>query len=86
MTNFELRLPNWVYGGDCPGDWAGQYICANTIGFDRHFQLYNDIVDWIWDNVEDPKSNAQWNKIGDCIYVYIRKPNDYFLFSLRWGQ
>ena len=84
MTDISLRISNWYYG-ETKEDWAGEYTCSNTMGFVRHFQLYNDIVDWVWDNIEQPELNTRWAKIGDCIYVRIRKPKDWTLFALKWG-
>ena len=86
MADIKLRDSHWYYNVDLPYGWAGEYTNANTIGFDAHFQKYNDIVDWINANVKRPKANARWNKIGDCIYVYIRKPKDWTMFTLRWGS
>ena len=83
----ELRESNWPkYGADkLPYGWAGEYSNANTIGFDAHFAKYNEIVDWIQDNIKRPHSNAHWSKIGDCIYVQIRKRKDWVWFTLRFG-
>ena len=76
---------NWTFDDpDLPYGWAGEYSNANTIGFELHYQLYSDIVDWINSNIKNPRSNARWTKIGDCIYVQIRKKKDYTWFSLRW--
>ena len=80
-----LRDSNWGLSLGTVADWAGEYTNANTVGFDLHFQKYNDIVDWILANVHDPFTNARWTKIGDCIYVHIRQPRDWTLFTLRWG-
>lgn len=82
-----LHKENWFDFpiSDLPYGWAGAYTNPNNIGFDKHFQLYNDIVDWILNNVSDPVKNARWVKLGDCIYVYIRKRKDLTLFLLRWS-
>lgn len=68
-----------------PYGWAGQQSIPNTTNFDDHWQQYLDIVKWINENIENPKQNACWTKIGDCIYVYIRKPTDWTWFILRWA-
>ena len=81
-----LRDSNWGPMSGLPPGWAGEYSNPNTIGFDAHFQMYNDIVDWILLNVADPYNNARWIKIADCIYVDIRQPRDWTLFTLRWGS
>lgn len=82
-----LREGHWpTYGSDhLPYGWAGEYTCANTIGFDAHAALYNEIVDWIHDNIARPHTNAHWAKMGDCIYVQIRKKKDMFWFTMRFG-
>lgn len=82
----DLKEQHWYYGEDLPEGWAGAYTNGNTIGFDAHFQMYNDIVDWLHNHIQRPYSNSRWAKIGDCIYVYIRKPDDYIMFTLAWPQ
>lgn len=65
--------------------WTGEWRNPNTVGFNAHAAKYNHVVQWIHDNVERPYKNAHWAKIGDCIYVQIKKPKDFVLFTLRWG-
>ena len=83
----NLRDGNWpkYTASGLPQGWAGEYFNPNTIGFDAHFGLYNDIVDWIHANIKRPYSNAHWVKIGDGIYVHIRKKRDWMWFTMRWG-
>lgn len=73
------------FGAKLPYGWAGEYSIPNTTNFDHHMQLYQDIVYWIRANIQTPYANACWTKIGDCIYVQIRKPKDYTLFLLKWS-
>ena len=73
-------------GPDLPYGWAGEHRIPNTIGFDKHMELYQDIVRWINSSVKNPKQNVFWNKIGDCIYVMFRKKQDYVLYLLKYGH
>ena len=79
------HIPGTPENGKVPYGWAGERSYPNNIGFDKHFQMYNDIVDWLHTNVENTKHNAHWNKIGDCIYVQLRKRENLMMFVLRWG-
>jgi hypothetical protein len=82
----NLPEPNWPNSnGELFYGWAGELTYPNTIGFDRHFQLYRDIVEWLENNVKDHYHNTCWTKIGDCIYVQFRKQKDMMWFSLRFG-
>lgn len=77
----ELREANWPKYASVrlPEGWAGDWANVNTI------QMYNDVIDWIHENIKRPRSNAHWVKIGDCTYVQIRKKRDWVWFTLRWG-
>lgn len=79
-----LHEANWI-GGILPYGWAGELTYPNVVGFDAHFQMYNDMVEWINANVSNPRYNTLWTKIGDCIYVQFRKKKDMMWFSLRFG-
>lgn len=82
----DVTLPesNWI-GGTLPYGWAGELTYPNIQGFDAHFQMYRDMVDWCEKNVKNHRSNVLWTKIGDCIYVQFRKKRDMTWFSLRFG-
>lgn len=86
-----LHMDNWIGsisagGGQVPYGWAGELTYPNNTNFDDHFQMYNEMVEWIHDNINNHRSNVLWTKIGDCIYVQFRKPKDMMWFSLRFGQ
>lgn len=91
MSHFwEESLPesNWHPPGDdyeLPYGWAGKVSYPNIQGFDAHFQMYRDMVEWIETTVKNPKQNVLWSKIGDCIYVQFRKQKDMDWFVLRFG-
>lgn len=68
-----------------PYGWAGAWHNANQIGFKAHMEMYMRICRWINRHVKNPKQNAQWTKIGDCLYVHIRKPQDFTAFILTFG-
>jgi len=82
------RMANWPLdiSTNKPEGWSGEHAIPNRRGFERHMALYVEIVQWILKNIEDPKENAQWNKVGDCIYVYIRRPRDFTMYSLKYGH
>lgn len=71
--------------GELPYGWVGELTYPNKIGFEAHFKLYSDMVEWINEHVKNPKGNVLWNKIGDCIYIQFRKEKDMFWFTLRFG-
>lgn len=82
-----LLESNWNYNLDSlPYGWAGQRHISNNIGFEKHFQLYNDLVEWIQETVSSPTQNACWVKIGDCIYVQFRKEKDLIMYLLKFGD
>ena len=83
----KLPLSNWS-GIDAKGkNWrrGGEYSIPNTTNFEHHYQMYLNIIQWIEEHVERPMRNAKWAKIGDCIYVQLRKEKDFAYFILRWG-
>lgn len=67
-----------------PYGWVGEWTNPNTIGFEKHFRLYQEITDWIVNNIHNPYGNCKWTKTGDCIYVQFRKQKDMAWFLLRW--
>ena len=71
---------NWELEG-----WAFEEGYPNTIGFAEHFSLYNKMIDWIKANVVNYRQNSMWTKIGDCIYIKLRKEQDAMLFILTFG-
>ena len=81
----DMEIGRWIEQQPLYMWKHGEYFNPNTIGFDAHFGLYNDIVDWIHANIKRPYSNAHWVKIGDGIYVHIRKKRDWMWFTMRWG-
>ena len=84
-----LHEENWhsgAYSDIVPEGWAGGLSYPNRTNFDDHFRLYNNMVEWIKQNVADPHQNVLWNKIGDCIYVQFRKKKDMMWFKLRFGS
>lgn len=84
-----LKDNNWpnplAQGETVLEGWAVELAYPNITGFQHHFQLYNDMVDFIKENVVKYENNALWTKIGDCIYIKLRKKQDATLFILRFG-
>ena len=81
----ELQKSNWERkNAKSRGKWFAHAI-PNTIGFNNHFKLYNDIVFWIRDNLRHHTQDARWIKIGDCIYVQFKNEKDYVWFMMRWA-
>jgi hypothetical protein len=62
-----------------------QHCIPNTMGFEAHFQLYWDIIEWIQKNIHHHRRNTRWTKMGDGIYVQFKKETDFMLFMLRWA-
>lgn len=84
-----LHEENWhssAYTSGLPGGWAGELSYPNRTNFHDHFQLYNDMVEWIKQNVANPHQNVLWTKIGDCIYIQFRKRKDMLWFQLKFGS
>jgi len=85
-SNWPKYASNWQTGTlTQPNGWAGYLYIPNTTCFDDHYQTYVGIINWIEGNIERPYRNAHWSKIGDCIYVNIRKKDDFARFLLRWS-
>lgn len=83
----NIPMPNWPnHNGELFDNWAGELTYPNTTNFLEHFRLYEDMVDWILNNIDDPWHNACWNKISDCIYIQFRKERDMTWFVLRWAE
>lgn len=78
---------NWreADAGKLPYGWARELSYPNVQGFDAHYQLYKDMVQWLERNVKNYQQNTRWIKIGDCIYVQFRKSKDMAWFALRFG-
>lgn len=73
-------------GPDLPYGWAGELTYPNVTDFNDHIAMYYGMVSWINEMILNPKQNACWNKIGDCIYVMFRKEKDMSWFVTRWGS
>jgi hypothetical protein len=85
FTKEKLPADNWYKDSYDLYGWTNELTYPNTMGFDRHFQMYRDIVAWIRLHVKDPTHNVMWTKIGDCIYVRFRNEQDRNWFVLRFG-
>ena len=72
-------------GPDLPYGWAGELAYPNRTNFADHMEMYMDMVRHINTVVNNPKQNACWNKIGDCVYVMFRKQKDMDWFVLKYG-
>ena len=81
----ELAEEQWIQDSYDLYGWAFAECYPNDIGFDRHFALYNKMVAWIKANIVNYHQNALWTKIGDGIYIKLRKEKDAMLFILTFG-
>jgi hypothetical protein len=81
----ELEEPQWIQDSYDLYGWAASLSYANTTNFKDHFEMYNNMVAWIKANVVNYHNNALWTKIGDCVYIKLRKEKDAMLFILRFG-
>ena len=90
---FDLPADNWPseiasqlpWPRCLPYGWAHAHAIPNTMGFEKHFELYHDIVQWVDNEVPRGRDNVLWEKVGDCIYLMFRKERDYLLFALKFG-
>lgn len=82
-----LRQEQWPRPEDPPVQgWAFESGYPNVTNFNDHFALYNLMVDWIREHVVNYQHNALWTKIGDCIYIKLRKEQDAMMFLLKFGS
>lgn len=72
------------YSNGLPYGWT-EHTIINTMGFDRHAQIFTEVVEWIYNNVDNCEAHAHWFKINDCIYVQLRRRKDATMFALRWS-
>jgi len=80
-----MKQEHVFYGShQLPYGWTEHHI-VNTMGFDRYYQIYEDMVVWLYTNVEDCEKNANWFRMNDCIYVYLRRRSDAVMFTLMWS-
>ena len=84
MLIITLEDPQWIQDSYDLYGWT-DLAYPNYIGFDQHFALYNQMVTWIKANVRNYQHNAMWTKIGDCIYIKLRKRDDAMVFVLKFG-
>lgn len=86
-----MWLPDRMRRANYRGEHYGrnpkwEEICnPNTIGFEKHFQLYHDMITWVYLNIDDCEQVVEWTKIGDGIYFRFWNPNDAMRFRLTWG-
>ena len=86
MSLPDLEEPQWPQPWDHPiQGWAAELGYPNVTDFADHFAMYNRMVAWIKRNVENYQFNALWTKIGDCIYIKLRKEKDAMMFILSFG-
>ncbi|HET8688561.1 MAG TPA: hypothetical protein VFM18_18260 [Methanosarcina sp.] len=67
-----------------PQGWS-RHTIINTMGFTLYEQIYQDVILWIYNNIDECENNAHWFRVNDCIYVYLKKSEDTMLFTLRWS-
>ena len=80
-----LETPQWIEDSYDLYNWAASFSYPNHTNFRDHFEMYNRMVAWIRANVEGYQYNALWTKIGDCVYVKLRKEKDAMMFILAFG-
>ncbi len=86
MKATVLAEPQWIQDSYDLYGWAFSGCYSNILESDRHIALYNSMVDWIKKYVVNYKHNALWTRIGDCIYVKLRKEQDAMVFILYFGS
>ena len=75
FLSLTRKLDGWT------GDW---YLDVSKMDSHPRNILWNNMVDWVLTNIEDPYTNAYWYKGTVFIYFYFRNPKDYQWFLMRW--
>ena len=81
----DIPVPHWAPDPEGFYGWIDLSYPNNT-NFYEHFTLYNEMVAWIQSNVQNWHTNTLYTKIGDCIYIKLRKRTDATMFILKFGS
>lgn len=57
------------------------YECVIKI---KHLGQYEDIVNWIYDHIDNCEQHARWTHIGMNLHVRFRYERDYMWCRLVW--
>lgn len=52
--------------------------------FDVEFERHNEIVAWMYDNIDNPERHARWVRLGDDSVFRFRYEKDFIWFRLTW--
>ena len=84
----EIPAPNYPIGKNkLVAEWhEWRWRCIpNTMGFDKHCNLYQNIVTWIKTTIPNYSSTVMWDKVGDGLYFSFKDEKDYTMFLLKWA-
>ena len=70
--------PGWA------GGWSRDYN-SWVDNFEATHKEYEQIVEWILANIEDPYNNARWVFAEDWYRMCFRHERDLILFVLKWA-
>lgn len=45
---------------------------------------YAEILQWVYENVDNPLRHSRWRLIENCVEILFRYERDCILFTLRW--
>ncbi len=79
---FDLRPTHW-YVNEKDGWYAFELPFKQYA--DHYPDLYNEIVDWMYANLDKPERHARWHINSMHIRVKFRYERDYLRFVLRWS-
>lgn len=79
---FDLRPTHW-YANDKVGWYTFEFTFQKYSH--RYPDMYNDIVDWIYEHIDKPERHARWHINSMHIRVRFRYERDYLRFVLTWA-
>lgn len=77
-----LRLTHW-YANEKPGWYLYEFPVKKYP--DRYTDMYNEIVDWLYANIDKPERHVRWHINNMHIRVKFRYERDYLRFVLTWS-
>lgn len=85
-----MRYHNYNYKGwEYTNNGWYEFTIKNTYegwnGTIKFEEIYNEIVQWLYDNIANCERHARWIILNDSIHVKFRFEKDYSWFTIRWG-
>lgn len=60
-------------------------IKDNLPSLQSHYELFNEMVRWLYDNIAHPLDKVWYDVDGDRMYFAFSEPAHYTWFLLRWS-